>query len=168
MYRIIYILVNGGNLNREDFNPEDFKGGDFNPENFNPEDLKGGDFNPENFNPEDFKGGEFDPENFNSENFNPENFNREDFNPEDIDSTELVPSDKEKPKFEEGESKTIDIADAHISVEIEDGKATGSMDDIKTGSFLTITVNGKGEVTNVLVSSSRGFGGRMPGNKTEE
>ena len=114
--------------------------------------------NMENFNPEDLKGGDF----------NPENFNREDFNPEDIDSTELVPSDKEKPNFEEGESKTIDIADAHISVEIEDGKATGSMDDIKTGSFLTITMNGKGEVTNVLVSSRRGFGGRMPGNKTEE
>ena len=125
----------------------------FNPENFNPEDFEGGNFNREDFNPEDFKGGDF---------------NREDFNPEDVDSTELVPSDKEKPKFEEGESKTIDIADAHISVEIEDGKATGSMDDIKTGSFLTITMNGKGEVTNVLVSSSRGFGGRMPGNRTEE
>ena len=53
-------------------------------------------------------------------------------------------------------------------MEIEDGKATGSMDDIKTGSFLTITMNGKGEVTNVLVSSSRGFGGRMSGNKTGE
>ena len=156
------------NFNPENFNPEDFQGENFNredfdPENFNPEDFKGGEFDTENFNPEDFKGGEFDPE-----NFNPENFNREDFNPEDVDSTELVPGDKGKPNFEEGESKTIDIADAHISVEIEDGKATGSMDDIKTGSFLTITMNGKGEVTNVLVSSSRGFGGRMPGNKTEE
>ena len=166
------------NFDPENFNPEDFEGGnfnkeDFNPENFNPEDFEGGEFDPENFNPEDFKGGEFNPENFNPEDFkdgefDPENLNREDFNPEDVDSTELVPSDKEKPKFEEGESKTIDIADAHISVEIEDGKATGSMDDIKTGSFLTITMNGKGEVTNVLVSSRRGFGGRMPGNKTEE
>ncbi len=60
------------------------------------------------------------------------------------------------------ETKDVDIADAHISVEIEGGKASGSMDDIKAGTFVTITMNGKGEVTNVLVSSQSGFGGRFP------
>ncbi len=57
------------------------------------------------------------------------------------------------------ETKDVDIAGAHISVEIEDGKASGSMDDIKTGSFVTITMNGKGEVTNVLVSARTSFRG---------
>lgn len=66
---------------------------------------------------------------------------------------------------EDAETKNVDIANAHISVEIEGGKATGSMDDIKVGAFVTITMNGKGEVTNVLVSSQSGFGGiRMPTN----
>ena len=60
------------------------------------------------------------------------------------------------------ETKDVDIANAHISVEIEGGKASGSMDDIKAGTFVTITMNGKGEVTNVLVSSMSGFGGRFP------
>ena len=54
----------------------------------------------------------------------------------------------------------VDIANAHISVEIDGGKASGSMDDIKAGTFVTITMNGKGEVTNVLVSSQSFFGGR--------
>ena len=36
---------------------------------------------------------------------------------------------------------------------------TGSMDDIKAGTFVTLTVNGKGKVTNVLVSSQSFFGG---------
>ena len=60
---------------------------------------------------------------------------------------------------EDRETKDVDIADAHISVEIEGGKASGSMDDIKTGTFVAITINGKGEVTNVLVSSQSSFGG---------
>ena len=58
----------------------------------------------------------------------------------------------------DGEIKQVDIANAHISVEIEGGKVSGSMEDMKTGVFVTITMNGKGEVTNVLVSSS-GWGG---------
>ena len=57
------------------------------------------------------------------------------------------------------ETKDVDIGDAHISVEIDGGKASGSMDDIKAGTFVTITMNGKGEVTNVLVSSMSAFGG---------
>ena len=64
-----------------------------------------------------------------------------------------------------GETKELDIGDAHISVEIDGGKASGSMDDIKAGAFVTITMNGKGEVTNVLVSSQSSFGGgRRPTN----
>lgn len=63
------------------------------------------------------------------------------------------------------ETKNVDIGDAQISVEIDGGKASGSMDDIKTGTFVTITMNGKGEVTNVLVSSQSFFGGsRRPTN----
>ena len=57
----------------------------------------------------------------------------------------------------EGETTQIDIGSAHISVEIDGGKAGGSLEDITTGSFVTITKNSKGEVTNVLVS--QGFGG---------
>ena len=60
------------------------------------------------------------------------------------------------------ETKDVDIANAHISVEIDEGKASGSMDDIQAGIFVTITMNGKGEVTNVLVSSMSGFGGSRP------
>ena len=62
------------------------------------------------------------------------------------------------------ETTDVDIADAHISVEIDGGKASGSMDDIKAGTFVTITMNGKGEVTHVLVSSQSSFGGRFPSN----
>ena len=66
---------------------------------------------------------------------------------------------------EDMETTDVDIANAHISVEIDGGKASGSMDDIKAGTFVTITMNGKGEVTNVLVSSMSGFGsGRRPTN----
>ena len=63
----------------------------------------------------------------------------------------------------DAETKEIDIGDAHISVEIEGGKASGSMEDIKAGTFVTVTMNGKGEVTNVLVSSQSSFGGRGMG-----
>ena len=59
----------------------------------------------------------------------------------------------------EGETKTVDVGDAHISVEIDGGKASGSMSDIKAGVFVTVTVNGKGQVTNVLVSSGSSFRG---------
>ena len=65
----------------------------------------------------------------------------------------------------EAETKELDIGDAHISVEVDGGKASGSMDDIKAGAFVTITMNGKGKVTNVLVSSQSSFGGnRKPAN----
>ena len=65
---------------------------------------------------------------------------------------------------EDMETTDVDIANAHIYVEIEGGKAYGSMNDIKAGTFVTITMNGKGEATYVLVSSMEGFGGRRPAN----
>lgn len=58
---------------------------------------------------------------------------------------------------DQGESVTLDLANAHISVEIDGGKATGSMEDITVGSILTVTLNAAGEATNVLVSSMSGF-----------
>ena len=64
---------------------------------------------------------------------------------------------------EDAETKELDIGEAHISVEIDGGKASGSMDDIQPGTFVTVTMNGKGKVTNVLVSSMSGFGNRRPG-----
>ena len=65
---------------------------------------------------------------------------------------------------EDMETKDIDIADAHISVEIDGGKASGSMDDIQPGTFVTITLNGKGKATYVLVSSQSFPGGRFSSN----
>ena len=59
----------------------------------------------------------------------------------------------------DAQTKDVDIGDAHISVEINGGKASGTLSDIEPGTFVTITMNGKGEVTNVLVSSRSGFGG---------
>ena len=57
----------------------------------------------------------------------------------------------------EGETKQIDIADAHISVEIEGGKEGGSLESLTPGSFVTITINAKGQATYVLVSQNSGF-----------
>jgi hypothetical protein len=61
----------------------------------------------------------------------------------------------------DAETTDFDIGNAHISVEIDGGKASGSMDDIKAGTFVTVTINGKGEAIYVLVSSAIGFGGRF-------
>ena len=56
------------------------------------------------------------------------------------------------------ETKEVDIANAHISVEIENGKEAGSMDNVTPGTFVTVTMNGKGQATYVLVSSRSFFG----------
>ena len=118
------------------------------------------------FNPEDFEGGNF-PQQGDGEM--PEM-------PEGMDLPEgmTMPEDGQMPDFggenggmgpgfgnfgEDMETKDVDIADAHISVEIDGGKASGSMDDIQPGTFVTITMNGKGKVTNVLVSAQSFFGG---------
>ena len=60
---------------------------------------------------------------------------------------------------EDMETTDVDISGAHISLEIEGGKASGSMEDIQAGAFVTVTVNGKGEATYVLVSAQSGFAG---------
>ena len=59
----------------------------------------------------------------------------------------------------QAEATTVDLKNAHISIQDGDIKAAGSMSDIKVGSFLTITLNSKGEATEVLVTSMGGFGG---------
>ena len=79
--------------------------------------------------------------------------------------------EKERPSGENGgqrpnmnnfmenmKTTQIDIGDAHISIQEDGVKASGSLSDIKAGVFVTITKNAKGKVTNVLVISS-GFGG---------
>ena len=111
-----------------------------------------------------------------------------DFNPEDFDGTlpegetfpqwgggemPQMPENGGMPDFSGGEggmrpdfgnfdsnaeTKAVDIGNAHISVEIDGGKASGSMEDIQAGTIVTVTMNGKGEVTNVLVSSQSFFG----------
>lgn len=117
--------------------------------------------------PEGMEGfGGFDPESF--DGTLPEGMEDfQGFDPESFDGT--LPEGMTRPEggmqgFEDfaadGETKEFDIAGAHISVEIDGGKASGSIDDITAGTFVTVTVNGKGEVTNVLVSSRSGFGGR--------
>ena len=105
----------------------------------------------------------------------PESGERPDFSgqmPEDMTLPEgmTMPENGEMPSFGgmggfenfeyEGETTQVDIGDAHISVEIDGGKASGSLSDITAGSMVTITKDGKGNVTNVLVSSRSSFGGR--------
>lgn len=60
---------------------------------------------------------------------------------------------------EDMETKDVDIGDAHISVEVENSKESGSLENIVPGAFVTITMDGKGKVTYVLVSSQSVFGG---------
>lgn len=60
---------------------------------------------------------------------------------------------------DEMETTTIDLADAHITVEFEGGKATGSMEDITRGVFVTVTLV-DGKATNAVVSENSGFGGK--------
>ena len=63
------------------------------------------------------------------------------------------------------ETKTVDIGNAHISVEIDGGKASGSISDIQPGTTVTITLNGKGEATYVLVSAQVFFRGGRSGTR---
>ena len=148
-------------------------------EGFDPESMEG-------FDPESFEG--FDPENFEGSIPEGENFpQRGDGEmpggmtpPEGMELPEgmTMPENGQMPGFdgedgamgfnfgnfsEDMETKDIDIADAHISVEIDGGKASGSMEDIRAGTFVTVTLNRKGEATYVLVSSQSFFGGRNMG-----
>ena len=61
-----------------------------------------------------------------------------------------------RPDFE-GKTTDLDIGSAHITVEADGVKETGSLESIRRGSFVTVTINPKGEVTNVLVAE---FGGQ--------
>ena len=114
---------------------------------------------------------DFDPENPDRtppEGFDPGNFGGQMPNGGDIPERPTGEGMPEMPNFDMsgmfgsvGEAKSIDITNARISVEIEEGKASGSMEDVKPGTFVTITLNGKGEATAVLVAASSGFGGRF-------
>ena len=99
------------------------------------------------------------------ENFNPGDFSfPEGEMPEDM----TMPADGEwsggMPGFGgfsgDMETTEVDIANAHISVEIDGGKASGTLEDVAPGAFVTITLNAKGEATYVLVSEGVSFGGR--------
>ena len=132
----------------------------------------------ENFDPETFQGfGGFAPEDFQGSMPEGGSFPQWDGElPEGMTIPEgmTMPQGGQMPDFGDmnledylgdGETRTVDVGDAHISVEIDGGKASGSMEDIKAGTFVTVTLNGKGEVTNVLVSSRSGLGGsRQPVN----
>ena len=127
----------------EDFDPEKME--DFTRpegmEGFDPEKME--DFNFEDFDPEDMPEG-FDPENM-PEGFGPGG----------------QPPEGERPGMEGfegmGETTTLDIADAHISVEIDGGKESGSMENIVPGTMVTVTIDARGNATYVLVN--QGFGG---------
>lgn len=60
----------------------------------------------------------------------------------------------------DGETTQVDLANAKITVQFDGGKATGSMDDITEGVFLTITLNAKGEAVTAVVTEMSGFGQR--------
>ena len=60
------------------------------------------------------------------------------------------------PGFD-GKTTDLDIGSAHITVEADGVKETGSLESIRRGSFVTVTMTSKGEVTNVLVAE---FGGQ--------
>ena len=138
--------------------PEDMEGfqgfGDFNPEDFDGTFPEGGSFPqwgdgemPEGMTPPE---GMTMPENGQMPDFSGE---KPDFggNGGMVFGFENFASDVE--------TKELDIGDAHISVEIDGGKESGSMDNIKAGTFVTVTMDGKGKVTYVLVSSNTFFGG---------
>ena len=129
--------------------PEDFEGF----ENFNPEDFEGQ--LPEGGEMPQWEDGEMPqmPEGMTPPEGMPEGGERPDFGGEGgkMPNFESFASDLETTQY--------DLADAHISLEIDGGKESGSMDDIQPGSMVTLTVNGKGQVTYVLVSSRMSFGG---------
>lgn len=172
------VAVNGTKISLMEMDLTGMSGQDFSkgerPEM--PEGMEGfegfGDFNPEDFDgqmPEGFGGSMPEGENFPQwgEGEMPEM-------PEGMTPPEGMPEGGKMPDFSgesggmrpgfgnfgEGmETKEVDIANAHISVEIDEGKESGSLENIQVGTFVTITINGKGEATYVLVSARSGFGG---------
>ena len=127
----------------------------FDPENFNPENMPEG-FDPENM-PEGFAPGNM-PQGFGPGMFGgsmPEGGER----PEQFEGGERPEMPQDGSFSGMGDPTTVDIADAHISLEIDGGKASGSVDDLAPGAFVTITLNARGQATYVLVTQSFGFGG---------
>lgn len=59
-----------------------------------------------------------------------------------------------------GEGTQVNLANAHITVEFDGGKATGTMEDITPGAFVTVTLDSSGAATNLVVAESPGFGGQ--------
>lgn len=74
-----------------------------------------------------------------------------------------VSSGGRRDRMETAESSQIDLANAHITVEFDGGKASGSMEDITVGTYVTVTLNSEGQATKVVVSEASGFGGRSQG-----
>ena len=127
----------------------------------------------EDFDPSQFGGTPPDGENFPQwEEGEAPDFPEDMTMPEDMPEDMTLPADGEMPDFEggpgfagsfgnfefDGETTDVDIANAHISVEIDGGKEGGSLESVTPGSFVTITMDGKGQATYVLVSSGFSFG----------
>jgi len=72
-------------------------------------------------------------------------------------------ADGEMPSMPSGETTEYDLANAHISTTTDGVKASATIDDITVGCSLTLTLDSKGNVTNVVISSNQGFGGGMRG-----
>jgi len=92
----------------------------------------------------------------NMEDFDPKNMpDMGDFDPENMPDRGSFPEGMERPDMEdfagEGETKTVDISDAHISVQRDGVKESGSISDVTVGSFVTITLDNKGKASYVLV-----------------
>ena len=122
-----------------------------------------------NFNPEDFGGAMPDGENF------PQWGGEMPERPEGAELPEgaEMPEMGQMPNFGGGmdfnfeeyasevQTREVDVADAHISVEIDGGKASGTLEDLTPGAFVTVTLNSRGAATYVLISAQSGFGGRQ-------
>ena len=65
--------------------------------------------------------------------------------------------------FEDMETTQIDIADAHITLEKDEGNASGTLEDLTRGSFVTVTLK-DGKATRVVVTQNS-FGGGNRGNR---
>lgn len=82
--------------------------------------------------------------------------NMEDFDPENMPDRGSFLEGMERPNMEdfagEGETKTVDISDAHISVQRDGVKESGNISDVTVGSFVTVTLDNKEKASNVLVT----------------
>ena len=129
--------------------------------------MEMGDFGGRGEMPERPEGMEDFPKPEDMEDFTmPEDFDPENFDPEKMEEfgqgegPRMTPNGEmpDRENFGEmGEVTTLDLANGHISIEIDGGKESGSMDNIVPGTMVTVTVDGKGSATYVLVTQSFGF-----------